>query len=155
MLKNSTSVESFCSTCQEFKFKYSKLKDLYRTQKLHISELEDVIRQQKLDVAHAKQIADDEKTNADLLRGTLIIMIANYSKQVILAIGTIHSLNVSHLQANIEAKRELDSTSQKLTLQIDREKASKAELKAQLNAAIAGILFILILSLKLLLIIIL
>lgn len=45
---------------------------------------------------------------------------------------------MAHLQANIEAKRELESTTQKLTLQIDREKASKAELKAQLNAAITG-----------------
>lgn len=53
-------------------------------------------------------------------------------------IGTIHNLNVTHLQASIEAKRELESTSQKLTLQIDREKASKAELKTQLYAAISG-----------------
>lgn len=69
MLRNSASLESFCPTCKEFKFKYNKFKDLYRTQKLHISELEDAIRQQKLDVAHAKQIADGEKANADLLRG--------------------------------------------------------------------------------------
>lgn len=50
------------------------MKDLYRAQKLHISELEDVIRQQKLDVAHAKQIADDEKSNADLLRGLCFLL---------------------------------------------------------------------------------
>ena len=74
MLRNSASLESLCPTCQEFKFKYSKMKDLYRAQKLHISELEDVIRQQKLDVAHAKQIADDEKSNADLLRGLCFLL---------------------------------------------------------------------------------
>lgn len=102
---------------------------------MQIAALEETIHQQRLDLAHARRIADEEKTQADLLRGDLTPLQVGLSWGYL---GTITGLNVSHHQTILEAKRELEASTLKLTLQVDREKASKAELKTQLTAALAG-----------------
>lgn len=135
MLRNSSGLASECQSCQETRFKYSKLKDLLRSHKMQIAALEETIHQQRLDLAHARRIADEEKTQADLLRGDLTPLQVGLSWGYL---GTITGLNVSHHQTILEAKRELEASTLKLTLQVDREKASKAELKTQLTAALAG-----------------
>lgn len=115
MMRNNRSLDTLCPRCHELEFQFKKAKDSNRALKLQIVQLEDILHKQKVDVAHARKVAEDEKNIADELH------------------KRIESLTVSHHLQVIEMKRDSDAANTKLTLQLDREKGFKAEMKTQLD----------------------
>lgn len=73
-----------------------------------------MLHTQKIDVAAARKVAEEERLNANNLR------------------KHIENLTMAHHQEILEMKRETETGNLKLAVQIDKEKSSKQELKAQL-----------------------
>lgn len=94
--------------------KVFRCKDVNRSQKLYIQQLNEMLHTQKIDVAAARKVAEEERLNANNLR------------------KHIENLTMAHHQEILEMKRETETGNLKLAVQIDKEKSSKQELKAQL-----------------------